>query len=160
MINQDDIIYFIVTDRFYDGDPNNNAGVDKSNPRKFHGGDLKGILDKLDYILNLGVTALWITPVYQNITDFYGDNPYHYYWPKDFTRIDDHLFSPIKNYPVGDKRFLKYFVQTCHSRGLKVILDVVVNHAGYGVKESGVFPLDWFSGDFDGLPEFNLNNPD
>jgi Glycosidases len=154
MITQDDIIYFIVTDRFFDGDTNNNFDVEKNAPRRFHGGDLKGIIDKLDYIKKLGVTAIWTTPVYQNIDGDNNDNPYHYYWPKDFYKVDRHLYSG-----ADGLKYLKEFVQTCHNNyGLKVILDVVVNHIGYGVKESGVFNgILTFKGDFAGLLVVNLD---
>jgi alpha-amylase len=67
MITQDDIIYFIMTDRFFDGDPNNNLNIDKTNPQLRHGGDLIGIQSKFAYLQNLGISTIWITPVYLNI---------------------------------------------------------------------------------------------
>jgi alpha-amylase len=154
MITQNDIIYFIVTDRFFDGDSGNNFDFNRSAPRKFHGGDLKGIIDKLPYIKKLGVTAIWLTPVYQNIEEYFGDNPYHYYWPRKFNEVDKHLVSE----PEG-LDYLKKFVKTCHENELKVILDIVVNHVGYGVNESGEFNgILTFNGDFNGLPVIDLND--
>ncbi|HEY8735312.1 MAG TPA: alpha-amylase family glycosyl hydrolase [Puia sp.] len=162
MITQDDIIYFIVTDRFFDGDANNNLNADKTNPAFRHGGDLKGIENKFDYLVKLGITAIWITPVYLNIAGFSNAQPYHYYWPKDFSVIDDHLYSNTGAHPAGDKKYLKDFVDNCHARGLKVILDVVVNHTGYDNGQP-VFPPDWYRNqppdpDFSGLPKLDLAN--
>jgi glycosidase len=162
MITQDDIIYFIITDRFYDGDTANNVNINKANPQSLHGGDLKGIQDKFDYLLNLGITAIWITPVYVNFPGQNNKQPYHYYWPKDFTKIDNHLYSNIASYPAGTKKYLKEFVDSCHQRDLKVVLDVVVNHTGYD-GGNPIFPPDWYRNDqdpdFSGLPKLNLANP-
>lgn len=69
--SKNDIIYFILTDRFRDGDASNNYDVDKNDPKKRHGGDLKGIIEKLDYIKDIGATAIWITPVMKNQQDGY-----------------------------------------------------------------------------------------
>ncbi|MCK4491976.1 MAG: alpha-amylase, partial [Candidatus Altiarchaeales archaeon] len=93
MISQNDIIYFIVTDRFCDGDPANNEGVDKGDPLKYHGGDFTGIIEKIPYLQNLGITALWITPVYLSIGRYHGGDGYHGYWALDFEKIDPHLYS-------------------------------------------------------------------
>ena len=162
MITQDDIIYFIMTDRFFDGDPNNNLNVDKTNSQFRHGGDLKGIQSKFEYLTNLGVTAIWITPVYMNVAGFANAQPYHGYWPKDFTILDDHLYSNTGAFPSGDKRWLKDFVDSCHAKNLKVILDVVVNHTGYDNGQP-IFPADWYRNlpadpDFSGLPKLDLAN--
>ncbi|HVU95530.1 MAG TPA: alpha-amylase family glycosyl hydrolase [Puia sp.] len=169
MITQDDIVYFVMTDRFVDGDTANNALIDKTLPKKRHGGDLAGIQSKFDYLEHLGVTALWITPVYLNIPGLKDQNtgdpvaiqPYHGYWPKDFERMDDHLYSPDGRYPTGDKRYLKDFVDACHARGLKVILDVVVNHTGY-TDGQPIFDASWYKNDgdsdFSGLPKLDLGN--
>ena len=77
-----------MTDRFYDGDTSNDEyiDVDKNNPTAYHGGDLQGIIQKLDYIESLGVTAIWITPVVDNQT-----RGYHGYWATDFYKVDEHL---------------------------------------------------------------------
>lgn len=170
MITQDDIIYFIVTDRFYNGDPDNNINVEPMIPGGFHGGDLKGIIDKVSYFKNLGVTALWITPVYANVNGFDNQRPYHYYWAKDFEKMDPRLYSGNQHEP-GSKLYLADFVKVMHKNGLKVILDVVVNHGGYGIEnENPKFDASWFNdrnlsvdndpddGNLSGLPDFNHDN--
>jgi glycosidase len=132
MLTQDDIIYFIVTDRFANGDRENDFDVQPDNPKGYHGGDFAGIVDRIPYLKNLGVTALWITPVMQQTHlpqhDSFG---YHGYWPLDFERIDPHLYSPKPGLPEGDKQYLKELVDILHAEGIKVILDTVVNHVGY-----------------------------
>ena len=67
MITQSDIIYFLLIDRFCDGESNNNFDVNTENPGAYHGGDFKGIIEKIPYLINLGVSTIWITPVYANI---------------------------------------------------------------------------------------------
>jgi len=156
MITQQDVIYFILTDRFSDGDATNNHGVDKDHSKGYHGGDLQGIIDKIDYITNLGVTAIWITPVYLNTTGFEDHRPYHYYWPKDFAQIDSRLYSG-NAYPQGSIQYLTDFVQVLKGHGLKVILDVVVNHGGYGISEQNPLFNDpfWFNNHAGGNDEVN-----
>ena len=88
-VSQDDIIYFIVTDRFFG---RNKRTADPSD-NSIHGGTLDGIIDKLDYLLELGVTTVWVTPVYENIQHAGNSEPYHYYWPKSFEQIDSRLLE-------------------------------------------------------------------
>ncbi|TYP70509.1 pullulanase [Paenibacillus methanolicus] len=125
-------IYFALTDRFNDGDATNNKNVDKTHLEAYHGGDFKGMIDKLDYLEELGINTLWITPIVDNI-DFnqgagekwgtqYG---YHGYWAKDFTQLDEHL---------GDMDTFKELIDKAHDRGIKIMVDVVLNHTGYGLK--------------------------
>jgi alpha-amylase len=158
-----DLIYFIMTDRFYDGDASNNnfSDVNKNDPNAYHGGDLKGIIEKLDYIKSLGATAIWITPVCENE---YGG--YHGYWTCDFYNVDPHL---------GTINDLKNLVTEAHKKDIKVILDHVVNHTGYKspwLKDES--KKDWFNpklnisdwndqnqienGWLAGLPDLNQNN--
>jgi alpha-amylase len=111
-----DRIYFLMTDRFADGDPANDQNVLRSDPSAYHGGDFQGIIDKLDYIRDLGFTAVWISPVVAN--QFRG---YHGYWASDFYRTNEHFGSLAK---------LKELVAAAHARGLKVLADLVVNHTG------------------------------
>ncbi len=123
----DAILYFAVVDRFADGDPSNNARVDRAAKGTFHGGDLKGLARHLDEIAELGVNALWITPVVKNIDGFvtgagFPDWGYHGYWADDFTRLDPRF---------GGEDDLRALVAACHARGIRVLLDVVYNHAGY-----------------------------
>lgn len=90
-------IYFALTDRFKDGDPDNNENVDTTHPEAYHGGDFRGMIDNLDYLKELGINTLWITPVVDNIdfnqgVSFGGKQyAYHGYWAKDFTKLDEHL---------------------------------------------------------------------
>lgn len=129
----DDIIYFVLPDRFENGDPNNDTGgidgapldhgFDPANPKFYHGGDLKGLTERLDYIKELGATAVWFTPVYKNKPvqgrgDDYASG-YHGYWVTDFTRVDPHL---------GDPDDFRAFVDAAHKRDMKVILDIITNH--------------------------------
>lgn len=121
------ILYFVIVDRFADGDPANNAGVDRAAKGTFHGGDLRGLRAQLDAIAGLGVTALWITPVVKNIPGFvtgagFPDWGYHGYWADDFYALDPRF---------GTEDELEALVDDCHRRGIKVLLDVVYNHAGY-----------------------------
>ncbi len=124
---RDAILYFVITDRFADGDPSNNQNVDVNAKGTFHGGDLKGLAEHLDEIAGLGATALWITPVVKNIDGFVTgsgmpDWGYHGYWADDFYRLDPRF---------GTEADLKHLVDEAHARGMKVLLDVVYNHAGY-----------------------------
>ncbi len=161
-ITQDDIIYFIVTDRFFG---RNKRFVDTSD-RSIHGGTLDGILEKLDYLLELGVTAVWVTPAYENI-DRYGESePYHYYWAQDFTRMDRRLLDGSVLPVSSDIDTFGVFVDKCKAKGIKVVLDMVGNHAGYGAYDR--FTPDWFNvggkgdikGKLAGLPDFNHDNPE
>ncbi|WP_106769246.1 pullulanase [Paenibacillus faecalis] len=172
-------IYFVLTDRFMDGDPSNNADADKSHLEAYHGGDFRGLIDKLDYIEDLGVNTLWITPIVDNIdfnqgASFNGKQyGYHGYWAKDFTKIDEHL---------GDLDTFKELIDKAHDRGIKIMVDVVLNHTGYGLKPGDNAPgitqqdkdrfsnmlrtdglssdVDPVKGDLAGLPDFMTENPD
>lgn len=116
-ITQEDIIYFIMTDRFYDGDTSNNQGVIKGNLSSYNGGDFQGIIDKLDYIKSLGFTAIWISPVVEN--DVGG---YHGYWATDYYKTNEHFGSLEK---------LKELVNKAHEKNIKVIVDIALNHVGH-----------------------------
>ena len=134
-INNDDVIYLIMPDRFANGDPNDDrpAGAppeatDRKNPRAFHGGDLRGIIDHLAYLKELGVTALWLTPWYDNwngITQC--DKPwcphtyYHGYHAIDYYKVEDRF---------GDLETLRELVTKAHGLGIKIIQDQVANHVG------------------------------
>lgn len=125
---QDEILYFVVLDRFANGDPANDRNVDLGHKGSFHGGDLRGLTAQLDEIASLGATAIWLTPVVKNIDGFvtgagFPDWAYHGYWADDFHSLDPRF---------GTETELKALVDAAHARGLKVLLDVVYNHAGYG----------------------------
>jgi glycosidase len=120
-----DVMYLIMPDRFADGDPSNDklpqaAGTyDVSKPRAYHGGDLRGIEDHLDYIQQLGVTTVWITPLYANDPLSAGD--YHGYGAVQMFGVNPH-FGTLKDY--------EDLAQALHSRGMKLVLDTVPNHVG------------------------------
>lgn len=123
----DAVLYFVLVDRFADGERGNNARVDRGNPGGWHGGDLPGLAAQLDEIASLGATAIWINPVVKQIDTPAGGMgfdhwPFHGYWADDFTRLDPHF---------GTEGQLKALVDAAHARGLKVLLDVVYNHVGY-----------------------------
>lgn len=131
----DAIIYFVMLDRFADGDSGNDAKVDRSNPGGWHGGDLSGLTANLAEIASLGATALWITPVVRQIefcpiaqgppetnTGTFEHCAFHGYWADDFKVLDPHF---------GSEAELKALVDAAHARGIKVLLDVVYNHVGY-----------------------------
>lgn len=114
-------IYQIITDRFFDGDPSNNNADGNYDPvghrgTSVHGGDFKGIEDKLDYIKSLGATAIWISPVVLNAR-----GEFHGYAGRDFYQVDPHW---------GSLADLQHLIQAAHARGILVIDDIVVNHGG------------------------------
>jgi alpha-amylase len=135
-----EVLYFVLLDRFADGDSSNNSHVQRSNPGGYHGGDLKGLTQQLDELADLGVTALWINPVQKQMPNpLYAQAPaklgipefqhygFHGYWIEDFEAMEPHFGS------VAD---LKHLVDEAHKRGIKVLLDVVYNHSGYNSKYS------------------------
>jgi glycosidase len=110
-------IYQLITDRFFDGDPSNNNADGNYNPTgttSVHGGDFKGIEQKLDYIKALGATAIWISPVVLN-----GHGQFHGYAGRDFYKVDPHW---------GSLADLQHFIAAAHARGLLVIDDIICNH--------------------------------
>ena len=118
---REEVIYQLLVDRFADGDAGNNFRVDLSSPGKWHGGDWKGVEDKLDYLEGLGVTTLWISPVIKNVDTDAGYDGYHGYWAQDLTQLNPHF---------GDLPALRSMVDAAHARGMKIILDIVTNHLG------------------------------
>ena len=120
--SRDDVIYLIMPDRFADGDPSNDqpagsTGVyDRSKPMAYHGGDLRGIREHLGYLHDLGVTTLWLTPVWKNT-----DSDYHGYHVVDFYAIDEHM---------GSLAEYQDLVSDAHKLGMKVLMDFVANHTG------------------------------
>ncbi|MBI2265919.1 MAG: alpha-amylase [Armatimonadetes bacterium] len=153
---RDEIVYSVMIDRFRNGDPANDYDVNPGDPSRFHGGDLQGLIDKLDYIKELGATTILITPPVEN-----DENGYHGYWASNFSKVDKHF---------GDVEKLKELVDTAHDKGLKVVMDFVVNHTGYGSPMARdprykdwfhsfgtiKFPGEWWltHGQLWGLPDF------
>lgn len=138
--DQYDVVYLIMPDRFANGDPSNDrvAGLrdefDRSGDGGRHGGDLKGIIDHLDYLDDLGVTALWLNPVLENS----GRGSYHGYAATDLYKIDARL---------GTNEDYKKLVEECHKRGMKVIFDHVNNHIGIAHEWMDNLPTDdWVHG--------------
>ena len=136
-------IYFIVVDRFCDGDPDNNLGKcdeqydpTHTNWQMYWGGDLEGIITRLDYIFGMGASAIWITPVFQQVESVVIEKgvrraPYHGYWAQDFKRIDEHLVNrddDVRVFSRNDTVFDK-LVKKLHERGGKLVLDIVCNHS-------------------------------
>lgn len=125
--------YFVMADRFANGDPGNDrggltgtrlqTGSDPSDKGFYHGGDLKGVIDHLDYVKGLGTTAIWLTPSFANKpvqgTGKDASAGYHGYWVTDFTRIDPHL---------GTNADMRNLIKAAHQRGMKVYFDIIVNH--------------------------------
>ena len=122
---RDEVIYQVVTDRFANGDRRNDelegAVVDPQNLAHHQGGDFAGVLEHLDYIEELGATTLWLSPVVANVPRQGEVDGYHGYWASDFTRINPRF---------GTLAELRALVGAAHARGMKVLLDVVVNHTG------------------------------
>ena len=129
----EEVIYFVLPDRFENGDPANDrggltgdrlaTGFDPAAKGFFHGGDLKGLTQRLDYLQRLGITAIWFAPIFQNkpVQGPRGDESagYHGYWVTDFTRPDSHF---------GTRAEFKAFVEAAHARGMKVYMDIITNH--------------------------------
>ncbi|MXO96231.1 alpha-amylase [Erythrobacter aquimaris] len=153
----EEIVYFVLPDRFENGDTTNDlgdfagdrlkTGFDPSQKGFFHGGDLQGLTQRLDYLENLGVTAIWFAPIFQNkpVQGPKGDESagYHGYWVTDFTRPDGHF---------GTREEFKTFVDAAHARGMKVYMDIITNHTadviryaegdetGYAYRSLGDYP--------------------
>lgn len=128
-------IYFVMVDRFNNGDTSNDLSYGRQKDHQqqvgtFHGGDLKGVIAKLDYIQSLGTDAIWLSPIVEQVHGFVGGGEsgsfpfysYHGYWTRDFTKIDQNF---------GDEQDLRTLVTEAHKRGIKILLDAVLNHAGY-----------------------------
>ena len=118
---REQIIYQLLTDRFANGDASTDHRVEPSALARYQGGDWQGIIDHLDYIEALGVTALWISPIVLNVDYDAGFDAYHGYWAVDLERLNPHF---------GDLATLRAFVNAAHERGILVILDIVTNHMG------------------------------
>ena len=167
------VIYLVMPDRFYNGNPaNDRAGyADCFDPRsftKFHGGDWAGLRQRVSYLRELGITALWVTPAYRQIPRLENSCGYHGYWP-DFRLPDDGALEP----KLGSAADLSGLIRDLKTNNIRFILDMVVNHAGYRARITAQKP-DWFHrspgclnlGDPEvncplaGLPDFNQSVPE
>jgi len=135
----EEVIYFLLPDRFENGDSSNDKGglqgdpldhgFDPTHKGFYHGGDLKGLLKRMDYLEGMGITAIWMAPIFKN-KPVQGVDPhisagYHGYWITDFTQIDPHL---------GTNEDLKQLVDEAHKRNIKVIFDIITNHTADVIK--------------------------
>lgn len=135
-------IYFLLPDRFENGDAKNDTGGIRGDRLKsgfdpaakgfYHGGDLKGLSSRLDYLQGMGVTAIWVAPVFRNkpVQGAPGQESagYHGYWVTDFTRVDPHF---------GTNAEFKALVDAAHSRGMKVYMDIIANHTADVIDYTG-----------------------
>lgn len=166
------VVYFMMTDRFFDGNESNNkaSGEDTygDNPGLYHGGDFAGVTAKLDYLQDLGVNTIWITPIVENVKGVAVtaegkekvpyNAAYHGYWASDFTKL---------NPTLGTTEEFETMISEAHKRGMRIMVDIVVNHAGYGTESKFADMLRDKSvseGDIkswqDGLPDFATENAD
>ena len=138
-------VYFIVTDRFNNGDKTNDQTYNRNKPtgklRGFEGGDIRGIIQKLDegYFTNLGINVIWMTPIVEQIHDGVDEGTgftygFHGYWTKDWSALDPNF---------GTKKDLAELVQKAHARGIRIMLDAVINHTGPVTPKDSVYPNDW-----------------
>lgn len=152
---QKDIIYFLLTDRFFGGKETTH-GLNS----QFHRGNFSGLVQKIPYLVHLGITVVWITPVYLSIGNFCGNDGYHGYWAMDFDKIDPRLTGSHEK--SDDKKHLAWLADCLHENGIKLVLDMVVNHTGYHTPEyrkKSKIPAHWFKPeeewDLFGLPKLN-----
>jgi len=135
-------IYFIVVDRFFDGEPENSEGPNPElyDPEakdwgKYWGGDLQGVIEKLDYLKNLGVTAIWLTPLFEQVEALFVEQAaIHGYWIKDFKRLNPRFISPGENPSLNQTQETRNttfdrLIEKMHQRNMKLILDIVCNHS-------------------------------
>ncbi len=147
-------IYFVLTDRFYNGDTSNDESYHRhknaggTNVATFHGGDIKGLTQKLDYLDNLGVNAIWITAPYEQMHGWTGGKDdkfphyaFHGYYTLDWTFMDRNM---------GTIEDMRNFVTEAHRRGIRVVMDIVMNHTGYSTLDDCV---DYDFGNFNGTPQ-------
>lgn len=150
-------VYFVIQDRFYDGDSSNNNSYGRMSTDDlgkkigtFHGGDIKGLTQKLDYLDGLGINAIWVTALYEQAHGWCGGGSngdfahyaYHGYYPLDYTMMDKNM---------GTVEEFRTFVTECHKRGIRVVMDVVMNHTGYlTLQDCQDYGIDIFKGSYSG----------
>jgi cyclomaltodextrin glucanotransferase len=130
-------IYFIVIDRFFNSCPGNDRvgrdGLFDPSRRQwghYWGGDLRGVIEKAAYLQALGVSAIWLSPLFEQVDDLVGGHaPMHGYWTRDFKRINPHFIAPDDSNSLDRSRTLRQLVDTFHGLGIRLILDIVCNHS-------------------------------
>lgn len=138
-------VYFLLTDRFNNGDKTNDLNYNRNKPtgklRGFEGGDIRGIIQKLEegYFENLGINVIWMTPIVEQIHDGVDEGTgfsygFHGYWTRDWSALDPSF---------GTKKDLAELVQKAHAKGIRIMLDAVINHTGPVTQEDSVYPSDW-----------------
>lgn len=116
------LVYFVMVDRFANGDVSNDTAVDLADPAAFHGGDLQGVIDRLDWLQALGVQTVWLSPVFAMRPDKYGPyGAFHGYWTWDLTQVEPRF---------GDEAVLTKLSDALHERGMRLVMDLVLNHVG------------------------------
>ena len=139
---EDELIYFLLPDRFENGDAANDrgglsgdrltTGFDPTHKGYFHGGDIKGLLRRIDYLQGMGITAIWVAPIFKNkpVQGPPGQESagYHGYWVTDFTQVDPHF---------GTNADFKALVDAAHARGMKVYMDIIANHTADVIQYRG-----------------------
>jgi len=160
-------IYFVMVDRFANGDRANDGDADPRDPHAFHGGDLKGLLSRLDWLQELGVDTVWLSPVYgMRTTKWHGYGAFHGYWTWELDTVEPRL---------GDEATLRQLSDELHRRDMKLVLDLVLNHVGPDAPLVSAKP-DWFhhnggitdwndpvqltTFDAHGLPDFATERPE
>ena len=147
---RDEVIYQLLVDRFEDGDTSNDVRIDRASLGRYQGGDWQGVINRMGYLKQLGVTTLWISPIVRNVDTDAGFDAYHGYWASDLTLLNPHF---------GDLATLRRMVRTAHDNGIKVILDIVTNHMGqmffYDVNNNGR-PDEFIEGSG---PDYPYRNP-
>lgn len=161
------LMYFVMVDRFANGDPTNDGAIDPKDPAAFHGGDLQGVLNRLDWLQSLGVRTVWLSPVFAMRPDKYGPyGAFHGYWTWDLAQVEPRF---------GDEALLAKLSDALHARGMRLVLDLVLNHVGPDAplvkqkpawfhKAGGI--TDWgdpnqlVNGDVHGLPDLATERED
>ena len=162
-----DFLYFVLVDRFANGDTANDVSVESTDPEAFHGGDLNGVEQHLDHIQQLGADSIWLSPIYNMRTEkFHGHGAFHGYWTEDLTTI-----APL----MGGEQALTSLTREMDKRNMSLILDVVYNHTSFDAPLRSEQP-DWFHPDktienwndpvqltthqVHGLPDLDQSNPE
>ena len=137
---RDEVIYQVLVDRFGNGDRGNDHNVRLTDLARYQGGDWRGLEDRLDYLEELGVTTLWISPVIRNVDTDANVDGYHGYWAQDWDSENPHF---------GDLAALRSLVDAAHGREMKVVIDIVTNHVGQAF---------YYDMNLNGVPDINLAN--